>query len=501
MRSKILELGKDTAIYGLSTILGRLLNFLIVPLYANLLLPEENGIITNIYAYIAFVFVLYTYGMEQAYMRFVSSLELGDEKQNFSVPLFSLFGTSLVFSFLIHVNAPTLATTIGLRSEYAGLIQYASWILFFDTLCVVPFASLRMRKKAHVFALFKLINIGTTLIFNVVLLVFVGLRAEGVFIANLISSALTFCLLLPRILSTISFQFSWSMYKEMLRFGIPYIPAGIASMAMQVIDRPIVKAMTDDATLGLYQLNYRLGIFMMLVVGMFDYAWRPFFLQHAREHDAPTVFSRVFSYFALLMSIVFLVVSLFIDDIVRLSFFGKQFFPPLYWHGTVIVPIVLTAYMFSGAYSSFLVGIYLEKKTFYLPLITGVGAVINVIANIVLIPYFNIVGAAIATLLSYSVMAILMYVISQQYYFVPYEWRKVGFVVLSAIAFYCGIAMFKLEPLQIKTLLIKFAAILIYLILISRVGILPWQELKDLLKRVRQNTIDDTNDSSSENHR
>lgn len=486
MRSKILELGKDTAIYGLSTILGRLLNFLIVPLYANVLLPEENGIITNLYAYVAFVFVLYTYGMEQAYMRFVSSLELGDEKQNFSVPFFSLFGTSLLFSFIIHFNASTLATTIGLRDEHASLIQYAAWILFFDTLCVVPFASLRMSKKAHVFALFKLINIVTTLLFNIVLLVVIGLRTEGVFIANLISSAFTFCLLIPRILTSLSFQFSRTMYRAMLRFGIPYIPAGIASMAMQVIDRPIVKAMTDDATLGLYQLNYRLGIFMMLVVGMFDYAWRPFFLQHAREHDAPMLFSRVFTYFVVLMSLVFLCVSIFIDDIVRMPILGKHFFPPIYWHGTIIVPIVLAAYMFSGAYSCFLVGIYLEKKTYYLPLITGAGAVVNVVANILLIPYFNIIGAAIATGLSYIVMALAMYAISQRYYCVPYEWGRVGFVVLSAVALYCGIALFKLEPLRLSTLLIKFGTLLTYVILITSVGLVPWRDFKALLMKLRQ---------------
>ncbi|MCX7983449.1 MAG: oligosaccharide flippase family protein [Bacteroidetes bacterium] len=462
MQSKILELGKDTALYGLSTILGRLLNFLIVPLYANVLLPEENGIVTNLYAYIAFVFVLYTYGMEQAYMRFVSSLEYGDKKQNFSAAFISLLITSLLFSSIINIHAPFIAKLIGMQEHNALLVHFASGILFFDTLCTVPFAALRMARKAHIFAALKLFNIGITLVLNLFFLIVCGFRTEGVFLANLVASFCTFVLMIPRILFLFTFRIPKELYIEMVRFGIPYIPSGIATMAMQVIDRPIIKALTNDATLGLYQLNYRLGIFMMLVVGMFDYAWRPFFLQHAREEGAQALFSRIFTYFVLLMSLVFLSVSLFIDDIVRLQIMGRQFFPPHYWNGTKIVPAILLAYMFAGAYSSFLVGIYLEKKTYYLPIITGIGAFINVLMNIFLIPRFNIIGAAFATTISYCVMTVAMYAISQQYYYIPYDWKKVTVIVCSALGVFLVLSAMKLPPLRIDGFLIKTFAIVLY---------------------------------------
>ncbi|MEK7669778.1 MAG: oligosaccharide flippase family protein, partial [Bacteroidota bacterium] len=129
MIEKILKLGKETAVYGLSTVVGRLLNFLLVPFYTNLLIPAEFGVIANVYAYIAFVVVVYGYGMEQAYMRFVSSLEIGDKQQNFSVPFFSLVGTSVVFSSLIHFCAPTVASLIDIPSDQTRIVEYAAWIL------------------------------------------------------------------------------------------------------------------------------------------------------------------------------------------------------------------------------------------------------------------------------------------------------------------------------------------------------------------------------------
>ncbi len=425
MLDKILRLGKETAIYGLSTVVGRLLNFLIVPFYANVLLPAENGVISNVYAYIAFANVFFCYGMEPAYMRFVSSLDIGDKKQNFSVPFFSLLVTSFFLALAVNLNSSSLASLLGFEQSQHQFIRYAGWILCFDALAVIPFASLRMEQKAKRFAFLKIFNIVVNLLLNLVLILGFGMHAEGVFLANLIASCLTFLAMLGMVIKQLTFKLPVRLYKEILKFGLPYIPAGLAGIAMQVVDRPIVKALTNDATLGIYQLNYRLGIFMMLIVGMFDYAWRPFFLNHAKDPDAKPLFAKVFTYYILGAMAVFLAVSLFIEDIIRMKFFGKQFFPPVYWQGAEIVPWVLLAYVFTGAYVVFVVGIYLEKKTKYLPLISGAGALLNIGANFILIPVIGILGAALSTLLSYIVMAVGIYFASQKFYYVAYEWNKV----------------------------------------------------------------------------
>lgn len=455
MLDKIFRLGKDAAIYGLSSILGRFLNFLLVPFYTNYLLTSEYGVVANIYAYIAFVFVLYGYGMEAAYMRFVSSLEIGDKKQNFSTPFFSLIATSLLFSALIHITALTLGGWIGIDSSNAYLVQYAGWVIFFDTLSIIPFAFLRMENKAKVFAGLRVLNIVFSIILNIVFIVGFNMKADGVLLANLLASALTFLVLLKFAIPQLTLNLSKGLYKELLKFGLPYIPAGLAGIAIQVIDRPILKLLTNDSTVGIYQANYRLGVLMMLVVGMFDYAWRPFFLQHAKDQDAKELFAKVFTYFVALMLLIFVFVSFFIEDLVRIHLFGKYFIHPDYWGGVAIVPIVLLAYCFTGAYVNFVVGVYLEKKTKYLPYATGAGGVVNVVSNFLLIPKFGLMGAAYATLLSYIVMAIGIYFASQKFYYVEYEWNKILRLSFAAGVVFVLYTLMNFVPMSVSGILIK----------------------------------------------
>jgi O-antigen/teichoic acid export membrane protein len=487
MLNKIIRLGKETAIYGLSTVVGRLLNFLIVPFYANVLLPAENGVISNIYAYIAFAYVIFCYGMEPAYMRFVSSLELGDKKQNFSVPFLSLFTTSVMFALAIHFNSIALASLLGIDPVQHYFIQYAGWILCLDALTVIPFASLRMEQKAKRFAALKIFNITANLLLNLGLILGLGMHAEGVFLANLIASGLTLLAMIGMVLRRLTLKLPAGLYKEILKFGLPYIPAGLAGIAMQVIDRPIVKALTNDATLGIYQLNYRLGIFMMLIVGMFDYAWRPFFLNHAKDTDAKQLFSKVFTYFILGAMFIFLTISLFIEDIVRMKFFGKQFFPPIYWQGTEIVPWVLLAYVFTGVYVVFVVGVYLDKKTKYLPFITGAGALLNVGANLFLIPKIGILGAALSTLLSYIVMAVGMYYASQRFYKVDYEWNKVLKIAGSAAFIFILFRFLHLHPLDYAGILVKFILVIAFgaaLVFLKVIDSREMTEMKSIVQRI-----------------
>ncbi len=462
MLDKILRLGKETAIYGLSTVAGRLFNFLIVPLYANALRPEENGAIANIYAYIAFANVVYGIGMEQAFMRFYSRPEIGDKRQIFTLPFLVVCGTSLVFSFLLWFGASAVAPAIGLAESSSHFIRYASGILFFDAVAIVPFALLRMEQQAKTFALLKLLNIIVNLSLNIVLIVVLRWGIEGVFAANLIASLCTAAMLWPRITANLDFSLPAGLLRQLVRFGLPLVPAGFAGIALQVIDRPLVKAFTGDAALGIYQLNYRLGIFMMLVVGMFDYAWRPFFLKHAGSAEAKSLFARVFTLLVLGLSSVLVVVSLFIGDLVRVKILGRQFFPPVYWSGLEIVPWVLLAYVFTGMYTSFVVGVYLERQTKYIPLISGIAALLNVIANIVLLPRFGILGAAWATTLAYAVMALAMFRVSQRYYPIAYEWQKIFRITLAVAAVFILNAIFNPIPLSVNGFFLKSGFVAVF---------------------------------------
>ena len=437
MFEKIKRLGTDTAIYGVSTIVGRFLTFILTPIYTHFLPPDELGIVATVYAYIAFLNVIYGYGMESAFMKYASTLELGDTKQTFTVPFVSVGISSFILSLLVIWRSEPLADLIHLPREQESVVIYAAWILCLDAIALVPFAALRMGRKAATFAAIKMTNIVVNVACNILFLVTSHMGVKGIFLSGVISSAVTVVLLFPTILSNLKRGWSRKLYGALLQFGLPYVPAGLATMMIQVIDRPILEALAGKATVGIYQANYRLGIFMMLIVSMYDFAWRPFFLSHAGDADAKRLFARILTYFVLLMASAFLVLSFFLGDIVRLPvFWGHPLVDPAYWGGLMIVPVVLLAYIFLGIYNNLVAGIYIQKETKHLPLITFTGAFVNVVGNYLLIPPMGMMGAAVATLLSYAIMATVLYFTVQHFYPVLYEIDRIAKVaVVGGIVF------------------------------------------------------------------
>ncbi len=368
---------------------------------------------------------------------------------------------------------------LGIGAGNAHLVRYSAWILCFDTLAIVPFAYLRMENRATLFASLRVFNIVINVVLTIVALVVLDLKLESLFIANLVASFVTAVALLVVVFPLLTLRFSGRLYREMLGFGLPYIPAGLAGIAIQVIDRPILKTLTDDATVGVYQAGYRLGVLMMLVVGMFDYAWRPFFLTHAKDEDAPKLFSKVFTYFVGFMMLVFVIGSLFVEDVARIPIFGRYFIGPDFWGGLGIVPIVLLAYVFTGAYVNFVVGVYLEKKTKYLPYATGAGAIVNVAANFLLIPRLGITGAAIATLLSYVVMAAGIYFPSQRLYHVRYEWGRVVRLFLIALGIVLLFLSLNLQPMVGASLLVKLALSVLFIVLVFALRVFDSADIRE----------------------
>jgi O-antigen/teichoic acid export membrane protein len=436
MFSQIKRLGAETAVYGLGTVAGRFLNFLLVPFYTNVLVPAEYGVVAYLYSLIAFANVVYWCGMEAAYFKFASekpaparpSFEL------FSTPFLAMLATSALLSGVLLLARGTVAGWVGLGAERGDLVGWTAGILFLDAIAIVPFAYLRLAHMAKMFAWVRFLGILSNVLLNVVLLTRNGLGVEGIFISGFVSSALTVLLLLPVIAAQVRPALDRRLLGAMLRFSLPTVPAGLALMALQVIDRPILRALTDDATVGIYQANYRLGIFMMIAVSIYDYAWRPFFFSHASDPGAKPLFSRVMTYLVLALSALFLAFVFFVPDIARLEFAGRHFIHPRYWDGLGIVPVVMLGYFWLGVSTNLSAGIYIEKKTHYLPFINAAGALANVGMNFLLIPRFGIAGAAWATFLAYLGMAGILYAATRRVYPVDYEWDRLWKIVATAVA-------------------------------------------------------------------
>ncbi|OGR73157.1 MAG: hypothetical protein A2089_12500 [Elusimicrobia bacterium GWD2_63_28] len=469
-------LGKESLIYGLSTVGARLLNFILLPFYTHYLVPAEYGIVAAVFSYIAFLNIVYHYGMDQAYMR-----HYADREKAFPSAFACLAATSLLLTLLLCSAAPFWAGVSGIGAGNARLVWYAAAILLLDTVTIIPFADLRMRHKALRFAGVRTASIVINVALNVIFLRYMGLGLESVFLANVISSAAAALLLIPEF-RTLSLKADLPVLRDLLAFALPLLPAGLGAMAVQVLDRPIMLYLSDTASVGVYQANYRLGIFMMLVVSMFDQAWRPFFIERSYRPDAAPVFARVLTYFVFGGLWLWLGLSFFIGDLARLRVAGVNLIHPDYWSGLGIVPLVLAAYLLNGVYVNFLAPVIIAKKTGVILSVTLAGAAVSIAGNFALIPPFGMFGAAWAVFLSYLAMATMVYFRGRAFYPVPYEFGRLGKGLAAAAL--CALPGLLFAPEGLAGILFRLAAFAAFPPIVWFSGLLLPEEKEAALRRL-----------------
>lgn len=480
MLSKLKQLTKETALYGISTILGRFLNFLLIPLYTNLFSEADVGIYGTVYSYIAFFQLVMIYGMDVAYLKYASGLEKEKLRSVFGTVFNTIVISSLVILGIAFLFANPLAEFIDLKGEYSYLVYSVILILFFDTLTNIPFVHLRLKRKPLRFAVIRTLNICLNLSLNIILIIGYDFGIEAIFYSNLVASILNLILLLPVIFENYQFSLNLDSLKQLLKFGLPYLPASVAIMMIRVLDRPILNQMVDADAVGIYVANYKLGIFMMLFVAMFQYAWQPFFLDNSKEADAKEMFGRILTYFLIVGSFILVGLSLFINDIVQFELpGGKHLIGETFWSGTAIVPVVLLGYLFNGMYVNFTVGIFIEEKTRYMPFITALGAVTNIVTNLLLIPQIGIMGAAVAMLASYFIMTIAIFVVSQKFYRIPYEYLKIAGIFASVAI--VGFLYYYGESLQVITASHKIGLLVLFTGLLFGLRVVNLRELKTII--------------------
>lgn len=483
MLQKLKELSKDTAIYGVSTIVGRFLNFLLTPFYTNVFTRAEFGEYANIYAYVAFFNIVFIYGMDAAYLKYASVSEGEQKKDAFSTPLIFITFSSIILSSLIAILHQPISAGIYVDPQYAYLLLFVAGILLLDTVALIPFSYLRLQRRTVKFAIIKLFNIIINIAMNITLILGFDYGIEAIFISNLAASAFSLIALIPDIIKNFKFNIDKVLLKRMLKFALPYLPASLSAMIVQVIDRPILKALTDADVVGVYQANYRLGIFMMLFVQMFQYAWQPFFLNNAQEPNAKQIFSKVLTLFVIVGSFIWVLISLFVGDLAGIEVFdgvtiiGKDFLPGIY-----IVPLILLGYLFHGLYINFMAGMYIEEKTKYFPLITGIGAASNVVVNFALIPVIGMTGAAIATPVSYFLIAATLYFTVQKFYYIQYEFWRIGKIFI-AIFLIMGIYYY-LFSIGELLLIYKFGLLFLFVAYLFIFGVLDKNELMRTAKQL-----------------
>jgi O-antigen/teichoic acid export membrane protein len=444
------ELFSDTLIYGISNVFARFINYLLVPFYTGIFDPEKYGVVGLVYSAIVFLNVIFTLGMESSYIRY--GKDRGSASSYFKTIQLFLLGASIVLIALLWLTQPLLSPLLELTPETEQIYILMLGMLFFDTMSIVPFAELRLVQKAWTFAGLKTLNVLINIGLNFYLILGLNYGIEAVFISNLAASGITALIIWFITIPLWKGAFQKEYLQRALVFGLPFVPAGIGFAINEGIDRFFLGGMSDQAVqsiygiqesseyiVGVYNANYKLAVFMLLLVQMFRMAWQPFFMRKSDTNEAPTLFAQTFTFFNVAAAVIFLVVSLFVEQIVsiKVPVLDAYLIGEEYWMGLSIVPILLLAYWFQGWYVNFSAGIFIAEKTKRLAQITLTGAVVTIIANIILISNYGMLGSAFATVLSYLTMALLIYRYSTKSFNVPYNlWQGFAVVGVAALAIY-----------------------------------------------------------------
>ncbi len=446
------KLFKQTFIYGIATVLPRMLNFLLVPLYTTttVMSDAQYGQVSVIFAYFVLFNVLLSYGMETAFFRFLHKQD--NPKQVVSTSTWSLVGSSSLFLILGYLSRDVITHITDIPPD---IIEFVLWILFFDALAVIPFAWLRAEERPIRYAVIKTINVALTIGLNLFFLLSLkdlaieyplfnkiyipDFQVGYVFIANLIASLLTLVMMAPFYFK-VEFKFDKILWKRMLNYAFPVLLAGIAFAVNEAFDRVMLRHMlpqdTALAEVGAYNACYKLALFMTLFSTAFRLGVEPFFFSHASSQNAQTTYAQITKYFSIFGALIYIVVIVFADLIKQVVITSDT-----YWYAMKIVPLVLLANLFLGIYYNLSVWYKVTDRTRYGGYISLIAAAVTIVVNLILIPTIGFMGAAISTLAAYGSMMILSYIWGQKYYRIPYDLKRIaGYlglsILFSVISFY-----------------------------------------------------------------
>ncbi|MDG2484021.1 MAG: oligosaccharide flippase family protein [Flavobacteriaceae bacterium] len=477
---------KQTFIYGLATVVPKMLSFLLVRLHTDKSVLEnvaDYGDVSLIFAYFVLFNVLLAYGMETAFFRFLNSEQ--KKKSVLNTSAISLVLTSILVLVIGYFFRDQVSRITHIDADYIVLVL---WILFFDALVIIPFAYLRAMGKPIKYTVLKLLNVVLNLGLNIVLLLFLKSWAESstfwttfyrpnfevhyIFIANLVASGVTFLTLISFYFK-LKYNFDAKLWKQMLRYAFPVLIAGIAFSVNETFDRILLERLLPDNlakdAIGTYSACYKLALFMMLFATAYRLGIEPFFFSNAKAKDAKANYAKILEFFVIFGALILLTVVVFVD-ILKLILIPNE----AYWEAMTVVPILLLAYLFLGVYHNLSVWYKITDRTKFGAYISIFGALITLLINTIFIPKFGYMASAIATLFAYTAMALTSYILGKKYYSIPYNLKKMGLylalsIIFSALSFY----LFREQ---------YFVGILFILILMAAIWVKEKTFLKQLLK-------------------
>lgn len=479
----IKSLAKDTAIYGMSSIIGRFLNWCLVPMYTTLFDSTEYGIVTYIYSITALLLIILTYGMETGFFRFANHEDWNNPGMVYSTSMTSIGVTSTIFmvlSCLFCVQLSNLAEC----PDHPSYIWMMAIAVGVDAYTAIPFSYIRFKKRPVRFATLKLINIGLNIglnLFFLILCPWLDKVAPGsvdmfynpdfgigyIFLSNMISSLVTLLMLYPEITSE-TWAFNGELLKRMLRYSFPLLILGIAGVMNQSIDKIIYPWLVTDhaqamADLGIYGANYKIAIVMVMFIQAFRFAYEPFIFANNKEADGSRkteAYSEAMKFFIIFALFIFMGVMFYIDIL-------KYFISPAYFSGLKVVPIIMIAELFFGIFFNLSVWYKLTDKTIWGTWFSLGGLAVTLLLNIILVPRMGYMGCAWAAFFCYATMMVASYFTGRKRFPIPYQIGRITSYVIIAAALY-GLGLVTTTPSPIINYGVRAVLLAIYIAIVMR---------------------------------
>jgi len=472
LKNPIKQLFGQTAIYGLGIVLPRVLNYLLLtPFYTRIFEKSSYGIITELYAYVVFLLVILTYGMETGYFRYASGS--GKKERVYTSVLASLFVSSAIFITAAVVWSESIGHLLG----YDRHPEYTRWlamIVGIDAFASIPFARIRLHNRVGWYAIIRIVEVSVNILLNFFFLYYCPRHSGNdfvsmvynqeigvgyVLISNLAASLCKLCLLAGEMVAAFRSKLDTGLLGQILKYSYPLLIAGLAGTVNEALDRVLLKHLIPAEQvpmeqLGIYGANYKMAVLMTLFVQMFKYAAEPFFFSRSSDKNARELYADVMTFFVVAGLLIFLVVNLYLDYFIL--FIGKDF-----REGAHIVPVILFANLIMGIYFNLSIWYKLTGKTIYGAVLVITGAMVTVIINMLFIPQYGYTASAWAHLLCYSLMVLLSYLWSRKHYPIPYRIKRIiSYMVLALMIFYFN-QLFLQDALKYKEL-IRLAMLILF---------------------------------------
>lgn len=473
------KLAKDTAIYGISSILGKFLNWLLVPLYTYLLdSSADYGVVTNLYSWTALLLVILTYGMETGFFRFANKNK-ENSAEVYSTSMISVGITSLIFALVCLFFSQQIADLLG-YSNYPEYISMLGVVVAIDAFASIPFAYLRFINRPFKFAAIKFLYIALNILFNIFFLVLCPWLIKVapvtidwfynphygvgyIFVSNILSTAIQTLALIPYIFN-VTFKFNFSLLKKLLRYSLPLLVLGVAGIMNQTLDKilyPFLRPGVEGAAeLGIYGATSKIALIMLMFTQAFRYAYEPFIFAQHKDKDSLTAYADAMKFFIIFSLLIFLGMTLYID-------FFKYFIQSDYWIGLKVVPVVLWSFIFQGIFFNLSLWYKLTDKTMYGAWFSMIGTIIIVLGNVIFVPRFGYVGSAWAAFACYFVIMLISYYFGQKYMPIKYDLKTIGLYTALTVIMYI-ISCYIKTPYPVVNILLKSILMLIFLLVLVK---------------------------------